>query len=140
MKPWLVVEDEDDIRNIVKVMFGVWGHGALEFRDGNQAFAWLDQVQDGTYSGDLPELALMDIRMPGPKGNQIARRMRTLDQFKHTPIVLMTAFSLDDNERQAMMAQDGVDHIINKPLPDLFELKKLLDDISGKKKPDDSKP
>lgn len=133
MKPWLVVEDEDDIRNIVKVMFGVWGHSALEFRDGNQAFGWLDQVADGTYSGDLPELALMDIRMPGPKGNDIARRMRSLEQFKKTPIVLMTAFSLDENERQKMMTDDGVDHIINKPLPDLFELKKLLDDIADKK-------
>jgi CheY-like chemotaxis protein len=78
VKPWLVVEDEDDIRNIVKVMFQVWGHTPLELRDGHEAWHWLDAVEAGTYSGELPELALMDIRMPGHKGHEIARRIRGL--------------------------------------------------------------
>jgi CheY-like chemotaxis protein len=131
--PWLVVEDEDDIRNIVKVMFDVWGHGAIEFRDGHQVFKWLDQIEAGTYQGDLPELALLDIRMPGPRGNEIARRMRSMEPFKRAPLVLMTAFSLSEDERQDMFRQDGVDYIINKPLPDFFELKRLLDDLYAKK-------
>lgn len=134
MKPWLVVEDEEDIRNIVKVMFGVWGHNSLEFRDGNQAFKWLDEIAAGTYKGELPELALMDIRMPGPRGNEIARRMRTLDQFKNIPIILMTAFSLNEAERQAMLTGDGVDQIVAKPLPEFFTLKQLLEDVYAKKK------
>ncbi len=134
MTTWLVVEDEDDIRNIVKVMFGAWGHTAIEFRNGKEAFAWLDQVEAGTYNGELPELALMDIRMPGPKGNEIARRMRSIDVFKQIPIVLMTAFSLSEGERKDMYNVDGVDHIIHKPLPDLLELKQKLDDVHASKK------
>lgn len=133
LKPWLVVEDEEDIRNIVKVMFGVWGHSSMEFRDGNQAFKWLDEVEAGAYKGDLPELILMDIRMPGPRGNDIARRMRTLKQFQMTPIILMTAFSLSEAERQVMLTADGVDHIVAKPLPEFYTLKKLLDDVCAKK-------
>ena len=134
MKPWLVVEDEEDIRNIVKVMFTAWGHTSMDFRDGNQTFAWLDTVEAGTFQGDLPELALLDIKMPGPRGNEIARRMRALDQFKTIPIVLMTAFTLEDQERQSMVRDDGVDYIINKPLPDFFELKKQLEEVFEKKK------
>jgi DNA-binding response OmpR family regulator len=134
LKPWLVVEDEEDIRNIVKVMFTAWGHPSLDFRDGNQTFGWLDQIEAGTYKGELPELAILDIKMPGPRGNEIARRMRTIEAFKTIPIVLMTAFTLDDQERQAMVRDDGVDYIINKPLPDFFELKKQLEEISEKKK------
>jgi CheY-like chemotaxis protein len=130
----LVVEDEEDIRNIVKVMFGVWGHNSIEFRDGNQAFKWLDEIEAGTYKGELPELALMDIRMPGPRGNEIARRMRTLTQFQAIPIVLMTAFSLNEAERQAMLTGDGVDHIVAKPLPEFYTLKQLLEDVCTKKK------
>ncbi|NDJ77148.1 MAG: response regulator [Chloroflexi bacterium] len=133
MATWLVVEDEDDIRNIVKVMFGAWGHTAIEFRNGNEAFEWLDKVEAGTFSGELPELALMDIRMPGPRGNEIARRMRSLSQFEHTPILLMTAFSLTEGERKAMFDDDGVDFIIHKPLPDFFELKKKLDEVAAEK-------
>jgi DNA-binding response OmpR family regulator len=134
VKPWLVVEDEEDIRNIVKVMFTAWGHTSLDFRDGNHTFAWLDKVEAGTFQGELPELALLDIKMPGPRGNEIARRMRTIEAFKTIPIILMTAFTLDDQERQAMVRDDGVDYIINKPLPDFFELKKVLDDVTEKKK------
>lgn len=134
MKPWLVVEDEEDIRNIVKIMFGAWGYSSMEFRDGNTAFKWLDEVEAGTYKGEMPDLALMDIRMPGPRGNEIARRMRTLKALQTIPIVLMTAFSLTDAERQAMLTDDGVDQIISKPLPDFFTLKKLLEEIYNKKK------
>ena len=134
MKPWLVVEDEEDIRNIVKVMFTAWGHTSIDFRDGNQTYAWLDKVEAGAYQGELPELALLDIKMPGPRGNEIARRMRAFEQFKTIPIILMTAFTLEDQERQSMVREDGVDYIINKPLPDFFELKKQLEEIFEKKK------
>lgn len=131
---WLVVEDEDDIRNIVKVMFKVWGYDPLEFRNGHEAWHWLDDIEAGTYSGDLPELALLDIRMPGHKGNEIAKRMRSLDALKSMPIVLMTAFSLTDGEHQEMLRDCGVDKIIHKPLPDLFELKTVLDTVRDKKR------
>ena len=134
MKPWLVIEDEEDIRNIVKVMFEAWGHRPMEFRDGHQAFGWLDSVEAGTYSGDLPELALMDIRMPGPRGHEIAQRIRAVEPIQHIPIVLMTAFSLSEGERKTMYSDYGVDHIISKPLPDFFELKQLLDDVSVRKR------
>ncbi len=86
MKTWLVVEDEEDIRNIVKVMFQVWGHVPLEFRDGNEAWNWLDSIEAGTFAGELPEFALMDIRMPGHKGNEIAQRMRSLERLRPLPL------------------------------------------------------
>lgn len=128
MRPWLVVEDEDDIRNIVKVMFQAWGHTALEFRDGHEAWRWLDAIETGAYSGELPELALMDIRMPGHRGHEIARRIRSVTPLQRIPVILMTAFSLSDAERTEMLADYGVNHIINKPLPDFFEMKQILDD------------
>ena len=72
----------------------------------------------------------MDIRMPGKKGNELAQRMRTMPQFAQTPIVLMTAYSLNDHERKDMMTTDGVDHILNKPLPDFDQLRTILHDSS----------
>lgn len=133
MKPWMVVEDEEDIRNIVKVMFQAWGRSSIDFRDGNDTYEWLDKVEKGEHEGELPDLVLMDIRMPGHFGNEIARRMRTIEAFKNVPILLMTAFSLTDTERQKMVKDDGVDHIINKPLPDMFQFKAILDEWYEKK-------
>jgi CheY-like chemotaxis protein len=138
VKPWLVVEDDDDIRNYVKMLFMAWGHNAIEFRDGKQTFAWLDAIESGAHAGDLPELALLDIRMPGPRGNEIARRMRSIEHFRKIPIVLMTAFSLSASERQAMLERDAVATIINKPLPDLFELKAMLDRLAANKQTQES--
>lgn len=138
MKPWLVVEDDDDIRNYVKMLFMAWGHSAIEFRDGKQTFAWLDAIESGAHAGDLPELALLDIRMPGPRGNEIARRMRSIEHFRKIPIVLMTAFSLSAAEKQAMLEQDGVDTIVNKPLPDLSEFKAMLDRLAASKQTADN--
>ncbi|MBN2305582.1 MAG: response regulator [Anaerolineae bacterium] len=129
MKPWMVVEDEPDIRNIVKFMFESWGHPALEFADGHQAFKWLDSIEEGSYNGELPELALMDIRMPGPRGNDIARRMRTVGAVADIPIILMTAFALTDAERNALYEDCGVDYVMHKPLPDYHKLKELLDSV-----------
>jgi len=45
----------------------------------------------------------------------------------------MTAFSLTESERAEMLREYGVDHIIYKPLPDLFELKETLDTVSERK-------
>ncbi len=134
MATWLVVEDEDDIRGIVRVMFQAWGHTALEFRDGNEAWKWLDSLEANTFTGTLPELALMDIRMPGHRGNEIAQRIRTVAQVKQIPVILMTAYSLTDADRQDFITNCGVDRIIPKPLPDFFEFKKILDEVYAKKK------
>jgi CheY-like chemotaxis protein len=123
---WLLVEDDTDIRNVVAVMISVWGEKPLSFADGNAAWAWLDSVANGTYTGELPELALMDIRMPGYTGDKVAARIRQTAPIKDIPIILMTAFSLSEAEIQVMMEQAGIDHLINKPLPDMLDFKAIL--------------
>jgi CheY-like chemotaxis protein len=125
----MLVEDEVDIRNIVKVMFQVWGHSTLEFSNGNDAFAFLDKVENGNFDGELPKFALMDIRMPGPNGNEIAHRIRKIEKLKDIPIILMTAFQLSESEQNAFKTNDGVDRIIFKPLPDLVKLQQIINDV-----------
>jgi CheY-like chemotaxis protein len=123
---WLLVEDDNDIRTIVSMMMTFWGESPLSFPDGNAAWAWLDSVENGTFSGTLPELALMDIKMPGYFGDKIAARIRTVANLKEIPIVLMTAFALTEAEIQEMRQKAGIDHLINKPLPDMDVLRSLL--------------
>ncbi|QPC81772.1 response regulator [Phototrophicus methaneseepsis] len=126
---WLIAEDEPDIRNLVAMMCQVWGHQPMTFESGQKAWDWLDKVEAGDFTGDLPDLALMDIRMPGYRGDEVAQRIRKTASLKDIPIVLMTAFVLSDEERKTMMEEAGVDMIINKPLPDFGDLKKLIDQV-----------
>ncbi len=131
---WLLVEDDPDIRNVVAVMMQLWGEKSLALPDGNAAWTWLDSVVAGTYKGDLPELALMDIRMPGHTGDQIAARIRQTVALKDIPIILMTAFTLTEGEMQAMMARAGVDHMIKKPLPDMDVFKTTIYQVRDEKR------
>jgi CheY-like chemotaxis protein len=129
---WLIAEDETDIRNLLDMMCQVWGHSTLTFETGQKVWDWLDGVESGVAAA-LPDLVLMDIRMPGKKGNEIASRMRELASFRATPIVLMTAFALNERERADMMRQHGVDHILSKPLPDFDQLRTILHKIVDNK-------
>ncbi len=127
MSQWLLVEDEVDIRNVVKVMFQVWGHQAIEFSNGNDAFDFLEDVDHGEYAEtELPTLALMDIRMPGPNGNEIARRIRQSPVLGKIPIVLMTAYQLSESHQNDYHNRDGVDRIVFKPLPDFDKFHQVL--------------
>lgn len=130
---WLIVEDEADIRNLVAMMAQVWGHEAITFDNGQKVWEWLDQIDKGQYNGAMPDFALMDIRMPGKRGNEICKRMREIDPLKHIPVVLMTAFVMGDDEINHMRQDFGVDHVINKPLPDFDRLRVVLHDIISEK-------
>lgn len=130
---WLVAEDEPDIRMLVATMIEVWGHKPVVFENGQKVWDWLDQVERGD-APVVPDLVLMDIRMPGKRGNELANRMRSLPQFANVPIVLMTAFSLTEGDRSTMMEQDGVDHIIGKPLPDFDQLRQRLHTLIDEKR------
>jgi CheY-like chemotaxis protein len=134
---WLIAEDETDIRNLVVMMTQVWGHTPMPFETGQKAWDWLDEVESGAYSGELPGFALMDIRMPGKRGYEISQRMRTIDTLKNIPIILMTAFVMTEDEMEGIRKKHGVDRVINKPLPDFDQLKKTIDDVIAGKKNDD---
>lgn len=131
---WLIVEDEADIRSLVSMMCQVWGNTPLAYESGQKAWEWLDAVESGQYTSPMPDFALMDIRMPGKRGNEIAARIRTVDKLKDIPIVLMTAFVMSEDEMNAMKKDFGVDAVINKPLPDFDRLRTVLYDIINRKK------
>jgi CheY-like chemotaxis protein len=125
---WLIAEDEMDIRNLVETLCQAWGYKPMSFENGTSVWNWLDDVEAGRYHGPLPDFALMDIRMPGKRGDELAYRMRSIPAIQNIPVVLMTAFSLNANQRDDMLKY-GVDEIINKPLPDFDVLYAKLHDV-----------
>jgi CheY-like chemotaxis protein len=131
---WMIAEDEADIRMLVSTMATAWGHTPMAFESGAKAWDFLEKVAAGEHKGPLPEFALMDIRMPGYRGDEVAKRIRETNALKDIPIVLMTAFILSEEEKHQMKTYSGVDHIINKPLPDFMKLKQILDDVISNKK------
>ena len=61
----------------------------------------------------IPDLILLDVRMPGRNGITIARLLKTNPSTEHIPILFLSALT-DENERLAGLRAGGVDYI-SKP-------------------------
>ncbi|MDX2075337.1 MAG: response regulator [bacterium] len=129
MSTWMVVEDEPDIYEVLMAMFGIWGIDGVAFVDGEEAMAWIDDVDNARFQGELPELALLDIRLPGDiQGPKVGERLRKSPLLNQVAIVFATAYKLTPDEEKEIMAQAGADRLIYKPLPKFADLQKLLED------------
>lgn len=124
----MVVEDEPDIYELLLAMFEMWGIDGVAFVDGEEAITWIEEADKDT-PAELPELALLDIRLPGNiSGPMVGERIRKSPRLKNIAIVLITAFKLTDDENKAVIKQAGADMLIQKPLPSQAQFKKLLED------------
>jgi CheY-like chemotaxis protein len=123
---WMIVEDDPIIRSILTALMTLWGMDSLVFKDGHEAFQWLDQIEHGD-SMRLPDIALMDIRVPGPQGPEIGRRMRSIRATRNIPIVIMSAYQLAREDREEIMRQARPEYIISKPLPAPDDLRNMLE-------------
>lgn len=129
MSTWMVVEDEPDIYAVLLAMFQVWGIEGAAFVDGTEALSWIEDVDSGRVKGDLPELAIIDIRLPGASGSQVAARLRESPVLWNMAIVLITAYRLQPHEEDEVMAEAQADLLLYKPLPRPDEFRRVLEEV-----------
>jgi CheY-like chemotaxis protein len=125
----MLLEDDFALRSLLQVMFEQWGFKALAFPDGFRAAAWIDQVEAGDTKDPLPELALLDIRVPGPLGTEIAHRMRTTAATAQIRIVIMTAYRMDSIETDTLLKAINPDGFLHKGDMDFEGLHKQMMEI-----------
>ena len=102
MKNILIVDDEPDIRAILRYNLEKEGFAITEAVDGNDA---LDKL-----SKDL-DLAILDIMMPGKDGYDVCRKIR--EQGNTLPIVFLTAMDREFDEVKGL--EVGADDYVRKP-------------------------
>lgn len=130
MATWMVVEDEPDLYDMVLAMYETLGIDGVAFVNGEDAAAWLDDVDAGAVGMDLPQLALLDIRLPGNvSGPEVGARIRASSVLGHIPIVLMTAYRLSAVQEENIMREAGADMLLYKPLPALDEFQRLMYEV-----------
>ncbi|HMM28658.1 MAG: response regulator [Chloroflexota bacterium] len=134
MPTWMVVEDEPDIYELLLAMFEIWGIQGVAFVDGPEAVAWIDDVDQGRVRGELPEVALLDVRLPQLSGPHVAQRLRRSPALGQVGIVLITAYRLSPEDEKLVMAEAQADLLLFKPLPSLAELREMIERVIVRRK------
>lgn len=132
MPTWMVVEDEPDIYDLLLAMFEIWGIEGVAFVDGSDAESWIGDVDQGRVRGDLPELAILDIRLPEVSGPELGARLRRSPVLGDIAIVLITAYRLTPDDEEEAIRLAGADLLMYKPLPAMAELRQTMDGVIEK--------
>ena len=117
MKTVMVVDDSRIMRNIVKNIFTELKIPCqfIEATNGKEA---LQQLQNQTVN-----LVLLDWNMPELSGIDFLKAVRSMDQYKNLPIVMVTSESAKYNVIEALKA--GATDYIVKPINEKIFMEKL---------------
>ena len=101
----LVVEDQEDNRQIIRDMLTFTDYEIMEAETGEQALEALAKQR--------PDLILMDIQLPVMDGYEMTRRIKADPALRSITIIAFTSHALSGEEQKARAA--GCDEYVPKP-------------------------
>jgi CheY-like chemotaxis protein len=105
----LIAEDEPDIRELVAFTLRFAGHEVTTTSNGEEALQQASQI--------IPDLILMDVRMPRMTGYDACRTMKATPALKDIPIVFLSAKG-QDSEIQSGLDAGAEDYLLKPFAPD----------------------
>lgn len=111
----LIVDDEPEVRTVVRSVLEADGYEVAEAADGHAALALMRAI--GGPRG--PHLVVLDVMMPGIDGVEVCRQL----PHDRTKVLMLTA--KDDPETRAAAEAAGADRYMTKP----FSAVELLDTV-----------
>lgn len=110
----LVVDDDPDIRQVLRDRLASYGYGVATASDGGEA---LDALRQEPYDG-----MFLDIRMPGVDGLEVLHHVR--NRHPWMTVVMMTASVAQESAKRAM--REGAQAFLRKPF-DAAQIKQVVD-------------
>ncbi len=101
----LVVDDEPDIRMMAVLAIKQDQHQVIEASSGPEALRMIDE--------QMPDLVVMDFKMPGMDGMEVVRTLRAKPETARLPILMLTAMADEASTRAGFAA--GVTDYVAKP-------------------------
>lgn len=101
----LLVEDEEALREVVAFNIRLAGYDIVETDNANDALMLLEDF--------LPDLILLDIMLPGLKGDQFLSLIRDNGKFAKVPVIIISAKSSEEDIVRLLEA--GADDYLTKP-------------------------
>ena len=106
----LVVDDDSTNRKVIATLLSKLGVTVSLAEDGEQGVAAI-------FAGEVPDIVLMDVRMPVLDGYEATQRIRAWESANgrpRLPIVALTADAFDEHRQRCLAA--GMDDFLTKPL------------------------
>lgn len=113
----LVVDDSKSMRQMVTFTLKAATFETSEACDGVEAYEWAK-------SNPVVDLVLSDINMPNMNGIELIKKLRSLPEYRFTPILMLTTESSDEKKLEGKSA--GATGWIVKP----FNPEKLISTIN----------
>jgi DNA-binding response OmpR family regulator len=107
-----VVDDEQNIRKVIRIALEKEFHEADEYSDGLEAWE--------NFQLSLPDLVILDIIMPRMDGIELCRKIRSLPSGAAVPIIFLS--SRDEEIDRVLGLESGADDYVCKP----FSLRELM--------------
>jgi DNA-binding response OmpR family regulator len=101
----LLVDDEDQLRRVMKDLLEREGYLVHEARDGVQALDQVDRV--------APDIIVLDLNLPGLDGYGVLAKLRSRPTTQDIPVIVLTAKGDEDNEVRVF--ELGADDFLTKP-------------------------
>jgi len=111
----LVVEDQEDNRQIMRDLLTANDYEMTEAENGEEALA--------AVAKDRPDLILMDIQLPVMDGCEATRRIKADPSLSSIPIIAVTSYALSGDEEKARAA--GCNDFVPKPFSPRHLLAKI---------------
>ncbi len=119
----LLVEDEPDTRELVRLTLELDGHEVVEAASAEEGILRAHAT--------CPDLILMDLSLGGQfDGLEATKRLRADPAFNHTPIVALTAHAMQGDRERSLAA--GCDEHWTKPIIDLAAFKREVADAASR--------
>lgn len=119
----LLVEDEPDTRELVRLTLELDGHEVVEAGTAEEGIL--------RARSSRPDLILMDLSLGGQfDGLEATKRLRADPAFEETPIIALTAHAMQGDRERSLAA--GCDDHWTKPIIDLAAFKKEVATASSR--------
>ena len=102
----LITEDNPKNRKVFKDILHVHGYKSIEAVDGEEGYRMAKEHK--------PDLIVMDVQLPRVDGYEVTRRLKSEDDTKDIPIIIVTSFAMVGEENEARAA--GCNDYITKPI------------------------
>jgi CheY-like chemotaxis protein len=123
----LLIDDNDDMRAMLRLTLAGAGRDVQEARDGASGLIRAAEAK--------PDVVLVDLGLPDIDGYEVARRLRARPDGAGLRLIALTGYGQDEDRRRA--AEAGFDAHLTKPVtPELLE--RAIVAVSARAKPEES--